>query len=295
LRNFAVASARYDSRWSSVTTPYMSSQRSDPIRPALDVVRVRHDIVGPGRPFTRLDVVETTGSTNADLLARHAAGENIDGAVLIAEHQSAGRGRNGRSWSTPPRSQIALSVGIAARDVPTTAWGWVPLLTGVAVVDAVRATTGVDANLKWPNDVLVGEGKLAGILAEVAAPDPVIVVGLGLNVTLTADEAPDPRATSLLMLGSTMLDRSALLGSILAELTARIDRWRAAHGPDPGLVADYRRRSLTLGTRVRATLPGDREIVGIATDLDESGQLSIDTGAQTVAVSAGDITHLRST
>ena len=273
----------------------MSSRHPDPgpHRAALDVVRVRHDLVGPGRPLTRLDVVETTGSTNADLLARHSAGEDIDGAVLIAEHQSAGRGRNGRAWSTPPRSQIALSVGIAARDVPTTAWGWVPLLTGVAVVEAVRATTGVDANLKWPNDVLVGEGKLAGILAEVAAPDPVIVVGLGLNVTLTAEEAPDPRATSLLMLGSTMLDRSALLGAVLAELTARIDRWRSAGGPDTTLVADYRRRSVTLGTRVRALLPGDREIIGVATDLDVSGQLSIDTGAQTVTVSAGDITHLR--
>ena len=273
----------------------MSSRHPDPgpHRAALDVVRVRHDLVGPGRPLTRLDVVETTGSTNTDLLARHSAGEDIDGAVLIAEHQSAGRGRNGRAWSTPPRSQIALSVGIAARDVPTTAWGWVPLLTGVAVVDAVRATTGVDANLKWPNDVLVGEGKLAGILAEVAAPDPVIVVGLGLNVTLTAEEAPDPRATSLLMLGSTMLDRSALLGAVLAELTARIDRWRSAGGPDTTLVADYRRRSVTLGTRVRALLPGDREIIGVATDLDVSGQLSIDTGAQTVTVSAGDITHLR--
>ena len=273
----------------------MSSRHPDPgpHRAALDVVRVRHDLVGPGRPLTRLDVVETTGSTNTDLLARHSAGEDIDGAVLIAEHQSAGRGRNGRAWSTPPRSQIALSVGIAARDVPTTAWGWVPLLTGVAVVDAVRATTGVDANLKWPNDVLVGEGKLAGILAEVAAPDPVIVVGLGLNVTLTAEEAPDPRATSLLMLGSTMLDRSALLGAVLAELTVRIDRWRSAGGPDATLVADYRRRSVTLGTRVRALLPGDREIIGVAADLDVSGQLSIDTGAQTVTVSAGDITHLR--
>ena len=273
----------------------MSSRHPDPgpHRAALDVVRVRHDLVGPGRPLTRLDVVETTGSTNTDLLARHSAGEDIDGAVLIAEHQSAGRGRNGRAWSTPPRSQIALSVGIAARDVPTTAWGWVPLLTGVAVVDAVRATTGVDANLKWPNDILVGEGKLAGILAEVAAPYPVIVVGLGLNVTLTAEEAPDPRATSLLMLGSTMLDRSALLGAVLAELTARIDRWRSAGGPDTTLVADYRRRSVTLGTRVRALLPGDREIIGVAADLDVSGQLSIDTGAQTVTVSAGDITHLR--
>ncbi|MBJ7400534.1 biotin--[acetyl-CoA-carboxylase] ligase [Mycolicibacterium sp.] len=262
-------------------------------RARLDVTAVCRDLVGPDRPWHRLDVVETTGSTNADLLARHAAGEDIDGAVLIAEHQSAGRGRNGRAWSTPPRSQIALSVGISAAGVPTTAWGWVPLLTGVAVVDAVRSTAGVDAKLKWPNDVLVGEQKLAGILAEVAAPDPVIVVGLGLNVTLTADEAPDPRATSLLLLGSTMLDRSALLGSVLAELTSRIDRWRAAGGPDATLVADYRSRSLTLGTRVRVSLPGDREIVGLATDLDESGQLSIDTGAQTVTVSAGDITHLR--
>jgi BirA family biotin operon repressor/biotin-[acetyl-CoA-carboxylase] ligase len=97
------------------------------------------------------------------------------------------------------------------------------------------------------------------------------------------------------MLGSTMLDRSALLGAVLAEIRVRIDRWRAADGPDAALVEDYRRLSSTLGTRVRAILPGDREIIGIATDLDDSGQLSIDTGAQTLTVSAGDITHLRPT
>ena len=263
-------------------------------RPPLDVAAVRRDLVGPHRALRSLDVVETTGSTNADLLARHAAGQNIDGAVLVAEHQSAGRGRAGRSWSTPPRSQIAVSLGVGVAAVPSTAWGWLPLLTGVAAVDAVRATTGIRAGLKWPNDILVGEHKLGGILAEVASPDPVIVVGLGLNVSLTAEEAPDSRATSLAMLGSTMLDRSALLGSVLAEWAARIDRWRAAGGADAGLVADYRERSVTLGNRVRAELPGGREIVGIATDLDQLGQLHIDTGSQTVAVAAGDITHLRS-
>lgn len=262
-------------------------------RPPLDVDAVRRDLIGPARALRAIDVVESTGSTNADLLARHAAGDTIDGAVLVAEHQSAGRGRLGRSWSTPPRSQIALSIGVDVGGVAPTAWGWLPLLTGVALTDAVSATTGIEPGLKWPNDILVGSGKLGGILAEVASPAPVIVVGLGLNVTLTADEAPDPRATSLLMLGSTMLDRTALLGSILAELSARIDRWRAAGGTDPGLVADYRARSVTLGRRVRALLPGDREIIGTATDLDEFGQLHIDTGAQTVAVSAGDITHLR--
>jgi BirA family biotin operon repressor/biotin-[acetyl-CoA-carboxylase] ligase len=273
--------------------PKLTFMGTDQHRPALDIDGVRRDLVGPGRALRRLDVVETTGSTNADLLARHAAGENIDGAVLVAEHQSAGRGRLGRSWSTPPRSQIALSVGVDVGGLPPSTWGWLPLLTGVAVTDAVHATTGVEPGLKWPNDILVGAGKLGGILAEVAAPAPVIVVGLGLNVTLTAEEAPDSRATSLLMLGSTMLDRTALLGSILAELSARIDRWRAVDGTDPGLVADYRARSLTLGAKVRALLPGDREIIGTATDLDELGQLHIDTGAQTIAVSAGDITHLR--
>lgn len=268
-----------------------------PLRPRLDVTGVCRDLVGPGRPLRRLDVVETTGSTNAELLARRADGEVIDGVVLAAEYQSAGRGRHGRTWTAPPRSQIALSLGVDVSGLPPATWGWLPLLTGVAVVDAVHATTGLHPVLKWPNDILVGSGedsgKLAGILAEVASPHAVIVVGLGLNVTLTPEESPDPRATSLLMLGSTMLDRNALLGSILAELTARIDRWRIAGGPDPSLASDYRRHSATLGTRVRATLPGDREIVGIATDLDDLGRLLIDTGVQTVAVSAGDITHLR--
>lgn len=266
-------------------------------RPPLDVAGVRRDLVGPGRALRSVEVVDSTGSTNADLLARHGAGEDINGVVLIAEHQSAGRGRNGRSWSTPPRSQIALSLGVDAAGLAPAGWGWLPLLTGVAVVDAVSATTGIAPGLKWPNDILVGERKLGGILAEVAAPDPVIVVGVGLNVSLRAaelaQEAPDARATSLLMLGSTMTDRSALLGAILAEWTARIDRWRASGGVDPTLIDGYRRRSMTLGTRVRAELPGGREIIGTATDLDELGQLHIDTGAQTVAVAAGDITHLR--
>ncbi|EHB58571.1 biotin/acetyl-CoA-carboxylase ligase [Mycolicibacterium rhodesiae JS60] len=244
-------------------------------------------------PVRRLDIVETTGSTNADLLARHGAGEDIRGAVLLAEHQSAGRGRNGRSWSAPPRSQIALSIGVDADGVPAQGWGWLPLLTGVALVDAVRATTGIEAGVKWPNDVLVGEGKLAGILAEVAAPDPVIVVGLGLNVTLTAEEAPDPRAISLQMLGASQLDRDVLTAAILRELTSRIEKWRAAKGPDATLVEDYRRRSSTLGSQVRAIMPGKSEIVGIAVDIDSLGRLNIDTGSEVATVSAGDITHLR--
>nr|WP_221220275.1 biotin--[acetyl-CoA-carboxylase] ligase [Mycolicibacterium sp. BK634] len=259
-----------------------------------EVSRTPLDVVSLSElPVRRLDVVETTGSTNADLLARHTAGEDICGAVLLAEHQSAGRGRNGRSWSAPPRSQIALSIGVDASGVAPEGWGWLPLLTGVALVDAVRATTGIEAGVKWPNDILVVTGKLAGILAEVAAPDPVIVVGLGLNVTLTPEEAPDPRATSLQMLGAEMLDRDVLAEAILSELGSRIEKWQAAQGPDAALIEDYRRRSSTLGSQVRAIMPGDREIIGVAVDIDSMGRLSIDTGSEVATVSAGDITHLR--
>ncbi len=177
--------------------------------------------------------------------------------------------------------------------MPAEAWGWLPLATGVAVVDALAEVTGVAAGLKWPNDVLVADGKLAGILAEVAAPKPVIVVGLGLNVTMTPEEAPDPAATSLLMLGAPATDRNVLLHALLRHLAVRIGSWRAAGGADSTLAADYRMHSMTLGTRVRASLPGDQTVEGVADAVDDLGRLRIDTGGQTVTVSAGDITHLR--
>jgi BirA family transcriptional regulator, biotin operon repressor / biotin---[acetyl-CoA-carboxylase] ligase len=265
----------------------------DSLRAPLDTATLRDGLAGPGLPWRRLDVVAETGSTNADLLARAAAGEDIDGSVLLAEFQNAGHGRHGRVWSAPPRSGISLSVGVSGASVPRSGWGWLPLLTGVAVVEALAAVAGLTAGLKWPNDVLVGDGKLAGILAEVAAPAPVIVVGLGLNVTLTADEAPDPVATSLSMLECSATDRNALAHRILRELAAAIDAWRSAGGGDPKLIAHYYRYSVTLNTRVKAILPGGREVVGVARDIDETGRLCVDTGGQTVAISAGDITHLR--
>ena len=241
-------------------------------------------------------MVGETGSTNADLIAKAEGGADVDGSVLLAEYQNAGRGRHNRQWSAPPRAQIAMSVGVAGGSVPRSGWGWLPLATGVAVADAVSALGGgcyFNVGLKWPNDVLANGGKLAGILAEVAAPSAVIVLGLGLNVTLTAEEAPDPVATSLLTLGSSVIDRNTLTRRLLRELAVRIDAWRTAGGADPALIADYERYSLTLGSRVRASLPGDREVVGTARAIDETGRLCVDTGEQMVAISAGDITHLR--
>lgn len=263
----------------------------DVARPPLDESFLRTAVTGNSNVWRRLDVVEQTRSTNADLLARAAAGEQIDGVVLIAEHQTAGRGRSGRSWSGVPRAGITMSVGVGVDHAPTDSWGLLPLATGVAVVDTV-AVTGIKAGLKWPNDVLAGDGKLAGILAEVSTHQPAVVVGIGLNVTLRRSETGGP-ATSLAELGVAAPDRNRLVRKLLEELGARIVNWRNMSGADNRLLDDYRARSLTLGSRVRAVLPGEREIVGLATAIDEQGRLCIESGGQTVAVTAADVVHLR--
>jgi len=270
----------------------------DRFRTPLDAAALRAELIGTGLGWRRLDVVEHTGSTNADLLARAASGTDIAGTVLIAEHQSAGRGRHGRGWSAAPRAQITMSVGVSVVDVPAAGWGWLPLAAGVAIVDTVAPlleATGVRAGLKWPNDVLAGPpdspGKLAGILAEVARP--VVVIGLGLNVTQSPEEVDGPGATSLLDLGVTAPDRDQLVRELLRELGGRIVAWRAARGADWALAADYRAHSLTMGTRVRVQLPGGKELVGTATGIDDQGRLCLETGAETVVVSAGDVIHLR--
>lgn len=266
---------------------------ANPARPALDATGLRSAVVGPGRFWRTFDVVTETGSTNADLLARSDTGADIRGAVLAAEFQTAGRGRHGRAWIAPPRSQISLSAGVDTSGIPAQAWGWLPLVTGLAVVESLADSAGVSAGLKWPNDVIAGGGKLAGILAEVAPRGDAIVVGIGLNVTLMPSELPDVGATSLVQLGATELDRNVLMIALLQSLGARMDHWRTAGGADEVLINEYRRACVTLGSRVRAALPGEREIVGTARDVDEWGRLIIDTDGQTATVSAGDITHLR--
>ncbi|KUH81267.1 biotin--[acetyl-CoA-carboxylase] ligase [Mycobacterium sp. IS-1556] len=260
-------------------------------RVPLDAAALRDDVLSSSPEWRRVDVVAETGSTNADLIARAGRGEDIAGAVLIAENQTAGRGRRGRSWSAVPFAQITMSVGVNVAAVPSDAWGLLPLATGVAVVDAV-ADAGVAAGLKWPNDVLAGDGKLAGILAEVAAADRAVVIGVGLNVSLRADEVGVDGVTSLVDLGVAHPDRQRLIGRVLHELGNRIDSWRRG-GADADLIAAYRARSLTLGMNVRALLPGDRELVGVARDIDGQGRLVLDTDGGPTTVSAGDIVHLR--
>ncbi|MGC1753377.1 MAG: biotin--[acetyl-CoA-carboxylase] ligase, partial [Trebonia sp.] len=268
----------------------------------LDADAVRAALAGPGRGdselgagglWTSLEVVAVTGSTNADLLRRGGA----EGQVLVAESQVAGRGRMGRSWVSAPGASLTFSVLLRPGSVPAARRGWLPLLTGVAVASAVRDVSGVAAVLKWPNDVLAGSRKLAGILAEQSGD--AVVVGIGLNVATPADALPvSPSglpATSLLVEGASV-SREALLAAMLRELERRYTAFR--DDPDParaGLLSDYRALCATLGRSVRVELPGGRVLSGVAEDVDADGRLLVApaSGAPPVTVSAGDVIHVR--
>ncbi len=245
-----------------------------------------------------MEVVASTGSTNTDLATR--AAELPEGAVLVAEEQSAGRGRLDRSWVAPARSGLFFSVLFKPGDaVPQEQWGWLTLLAGVATATGLSRAAGVDTALKWPNDLLVSvegeERKAGGILAERTADG--IVVGIGLNVTLTEEELPVPAAGSLLLAKATVTDREPLLKAVLRSLEEWYGNWRAAGG-DPaasGLQETYAAGCATLGRHVRAELPGGRTLTGTAEAVDTDGRLVIRTaeGAHE-AVGAGDVVHLRS-
>ncbi|MCA1710129.1 MAG: biotin--[acetyl-CoA-carboxylase] ligase [Actinobacteria bacterium] len=222
----------------------------------------------------RVEVLAETASTNAVVGERARAGEPA-GLVVVAEQQSAGRGRLDRAWVSPPRAGLTFSVLLR----PEAVVGWLPLLTGLAVARALRARAGVDAVLKWPNDVLIGDLKVAGILAEVPEPGAV-VLGIGLNVTTRQDELPVETATSLKLAGASTTDRDTLLRAVLREL-------RQVLAEEP--YEDYRKLCGTLGRQVRIELPSGDPVVGRAETVDRDGRLVLDG----TAYGAGDVVHLR--
>jgi BirA family biotin operon repressor/biotin-[acetyl-CoA-carboxylase] ligase len=277
----------------------MTSNRwSDLERPPLNAPALRRAILTPDGFWTDLEVVETTGSTNTDLAARAKEGAP-EGAVLVAEEQSAGRGRLNRRWSAPSRSGLFFSVLLRPSAVPVERWGWLPLLAGVATATALSRSAGVDTALKWPNDLLVTidgeERKTGGILAERVGEDA-IVIGIGVNISLRDDELPVPAAASLALAGAKITDRDPILRAILRSLADWYAEWVAAGG-DPTLCRlqqTYAAGCATLGRAVRVELPGGREVDGTAVAVDGDGRLVIATeGGGEQAVGAGDVVHVR--
>jgi BirA family biotin operon repressor/biotin-[acetyl-CoA-carboxylase] ligase len=266
----------------------------------LDVLALRELLVAPNGPYAALDVVDTTGSTNADLMTAARDGA-ADRTVLVAEQQTAGRGRRARTWVSPAGSGVYLSVLVRPTTVPAARLSTLGMVAGLALMHAARETAGIDAALKWPNDLLVGDGraKAAGILSEVAA-DQAAVVGVGLNVTALPEGAePGPGglpAGSFADAGAEVTDRTKIAASFLRAFAEFEAVWRLSDGDvaRSGVLAGYRDACGTIGQRVRAELPDGNAVTGVAVDVDEDGRLlvKLDDGTSQ-PISAGDVVHLR--
>jgi BirA family transcriptional regulator, biotin operon repressor / biotin---[acetyl-CoA-carboxylase] ligase len=269
------------------------SRWGDLERPPLDV-RALNQALADGGLWREIRVVDETGSTNADVgeLARRGEPE---GLVLVAEHQTAGRGRLGRGWVAPARSGLFFSMLLRPGAVPVSRWPMVPLLVGVGVARAVGRVAEIEVALKWPNDVMIGERKLGGILAELvdSSDGPAIVVGIGLNVTLREAELPVPTAISLALAEGSCTDRETLLRASLRGVAAEYEMWHSAAGDPEATLAAYRELCVTIGRDVRVELPGDRAVVGHAVGVDPDGSLVIETPDGRTGVTAGDVVHVR--
>jgi BirA family transcriptional regulator, biotin operon repressor / biotin---[acetyl-CoA-carboxylase] ligase len=253
----------------------------------LSALRLQRALVEPGG-WRRVEVVSATGSTNGDVCAAARAGEPA-GLVLIAEEQSSGRGRLDRSWQAPPRSALLMSVLLRPTPPPST-WTLLPLVAGLAVVEAVRGVSQLPAALKWPNDVMVRDRKLGGILVQLV--DSAVVVGLGLNVSIREGELPVASATSIGIEGG-ISDREALAKEVLRALRRRFDTWTRARGEATAVLPMYREVCSTIGRQVRVELPAGGAVEGVARDVDDAGRLLLraDDGERVFTV--GDVVHVR--
>jgi BirA family biotin operon repressor/biotin-[acetyl-CoA-carboxylase] ligase len=274
----------------------MASIYGDLERPPLQVDALRRALVVPGSVWTELDVVPESPSTNA-ALAERARVDPASGIVLLAEHQTAGRGRLDRSWSTPPRAGITMSALVRPDTVDVVRWPWLPLLAGLAVAAAVRKETSVPVGLKWPNDVVVADRKLAGLLVERVeslSATPAAVIGVGLNVSTTKEELPVPTATSLRLEGADTTDRTVLVKAVLRTLAGMLQSWQRNGGdPSHGLHASYVEACTTIGRQVEVHLPPGEVVTGHALGVDDYGRLLIRTSSGIRAIGAGDVVHVR--
>ena len=256
-------------------------------RPPIDAQRL-----AAGAPDFTVEVVPEAASTNEIVAARAREG-GAEGLVVVAEHQTAGRGRLDRTWETPDRAALTFSV-LLRPTVVVAEWPWLPLLTGLAVSHAVN-DAGVAAALKWPNDVLLDDLKVAGILLERVETQTgaAAVVGIGLNVSTTAEELPVPTATSLAVATGRTFDRTELLISILGRLRQQYDAWQAAGSAV--LRPAYEVACVTVGREVRVDLPSGDPLTGRATGIDDAGRLVVDGPGGERTVGAGDVVHVRAT
>lgn len=261
-------------------------------RPPLDPDRLAAALAA--QPGLTVEVHSAVPSSNQVAAERSRAGAP-DGLVVVADHQTVGRGRRDRSWETPAGVAVTFSL-VLRPDLQPREWPWLPLLVGHAVARSLVGM-GYDARVKWPNDVLIDGRKLCGILLErVETPDgPAAILGCGLNVLTTADELPVHTATSLLLeRPDAPPDRHDVLQRVVTAIRERYDAWRAGgeHGT-ARLAASYASSCATVGQQVRVELPGGEMLTGEAVDVDRDGLLVVATPDGERRVGAGDVVHVR--
>lgn len=236
-------------------------------RPPLNQERLRRDL--RDSRWQQIVVLPEASSTQEEALARRT-GEDL---VVIAEYQSAGRGRRDRTWVSPAQAGITMSL-LFENLTPTP---WIGTMVSMAAVTAVNQLSSVEATLKWPNDLMLGGKKFGGVISEVH--EGAVIVGIGINVSTKASELPVEGATSLHLSGAE-IDREPLVKAILRAVTVPLV---------PELRENYLRMLSTLNQEVRVQTP-DGEVTGIATNVDDSGRLVLDSGA---VLSVGDVIHVR--
>lgn len=234
--------------------------------------------------YWRVSVVEVTGSTQDDIAQLVNDKKAQSGDVIATEYQSAGRGRLDRKFDAPKSSALTFSFYIEPTREKTD-WSFLTLLTGLSAVFTLTALDPESSpTLKWPNDILIKDGKVGGIIAQATGNG--VIIGLGLNVGMTQDELPVAHATSLALNDFSILDRNLILASFLNIFEELLERWQ--DGED--LLHLYNERSSTIGREVRIEHPDGSYKNGKAVGVTPTGELILEDGSR---VTVGDIVHLR--
>jgi BirA family biotin operon repressor/biotin-[acetyl-CoA-carboxylase] ligase len=233
--------------------------------------------------YWRVSVVDLTASTQSDLAELVNSSVAKSGEVIAAEFQSAGRGRLDRSFEAPPESALLFSFFLKPKRARGD-WSFISFLAAIAAQEVISKVIVDKVSLKWPNDILIGDKKVAGLLAQQIGDG--VIVGIGLNVAMGAEELPVPTATSLALAGSNNLDRNLLLSALLNRLESIFKEWDS--GSD--FLENYRQISSTLGRQVRVEALGRDSIEGKAVAITAQGALILSDGTE---VNVGDVVHLR--
>ena len=229
-------------------------------------------------------MVEVTGSTQDDLYQLASTDSVIPKTILASEYQTSGRGRLDRTFTAPPMSALTFSLYIEPK-VEREEWSFITLLAGLSVHEALASLDPqVSVGIKWPNDLLIGDKKFVGMIAQ--ATKKGIILGIGINVGMTAEELPVENATSLSLEGFSNLDRNEILASIINHFEINLEMWEH----DKSFLAEYRSASVTIGKDVEVTLPGGELIHSKAIDISNAGALLLEDGSE---VTVGDVVHLR--